>query len=65
MSKKKKYEVKENETVSDCLDRMKADGYVPTRRMEKPVFKEVKKNGKVIQEPYRQQIIFEAKLMEK
>lgn len=64
MSKKKRYEVEEHESIAECLNRMQADGYTPIRRIEKPVFKEVKKNGKVIQEPYRQKIMFEARQIE-
>lgn len=49
MSEKKKkkamYEVGENETIADCLDRMKKDGYMPVRRIEKPIFEETVKNG--------------------
>ncbi|WHY72752.1 NETI motif-containing protein [Fictibacillus enclensis] len=60
--KKKKFEVEPGETISDCLDRMAGEGYSPVRRMEEPVFKEVKKNGKMVQEYYEQRIVFEGKL---
>ena len=60
-NKKKLYEVNENETLSDCLDRMSKEGYTPTRRLEKPIFKEVMKNGEVAYEPAGRQIVFEAK----
>ncbi len=63
--KKQLYEVGENESIDECLDRMKKDGYVPVRRMEKPIFKEVKKDGAAEYEPAGRQIIFEAKLLEK
>ena len=60
-NKKKLYEVNENETLSDCLDRMSKEGYTPTRRLEKPIVKEVMKNGEVAYEPAGRQIVFEAK----
>ncbi|MFZ4453472.1 NETI motif-containing protein [Salibacterium aidingense] len=60
MAKKKRFEVEEGETIADCLARMKAEGYIPVRRMEKPVFQEVKQNGKTERIPVKQQIIFEA-----
>ncbi|COG42059.1 Uncharacterised protein [Streptococcus pneumoniae] len=31
---KKKFEVLENETITDCLARMEQEGYAPSRRME-------------------------------
>ena len=43
---KKKFEVLENETITDCLARMEQEGYAPSRRMEEPIFHEVKKDGK-------------------
>ncbi|CAI9392000.1 NETI motif-containing protein [Niallia sp. Sow4_A1] len=60
MSKKKRFEVQINETINDCLERMKKEGYTPIKRMEKPVFKEIKVNGQMSYEPVSQQIIFEA-----
>ena len=48
------YEVEENETIDDCLKRMKTQGYMPTGRREKPVFQEV--NGEYL--PIRQIIQF-------
>lgn len=56
-----KYKVNDNETIADCLQRMKADGYMPTRRIEKPIYKE-NKDGKY--EVYRQEIQFVGKLIE-
>ncbi|MEO4055582.1 NETI motif-containing protein [Solibacillus sp. CAU 1738] len=39
MSKKQVwYEVQENETIEQCLDRMDRDGYMPFGRKEEPVF---------------------------
>lgn len=35
------YEVEENETIEQCLERMKKDGYMPFGRREEPVFEEV------------------------
>ncbi len=60
--KKKKFEVLENETIASCLDRMKAEGYVPVRRMEEPVFQENSRNGKKEVEVLRQKVTFEGKL---
>ncbi|CJC48269.1 Uncharacterised protein [Streptococcus pneumoniae] len=34
---KKKFEVLENETITDCLARMEQEGYAPSRRMEEPI----------------------------
>ncbi|WP_411842358.1 NETI motif-containing protein [Salinicoccus sp. HZC-1] len=58
--KKKKFNVEGNESLSDCLDRMRAEGYAPVRRMERPVF--IEKNGEKIVD--HQEIIFEGKLTE-
>ncbi|SDH77864.1 NETI protein [Alteribacillus persepolensis] len=60
--KKKRFEVKEDETIDACLSRIFEEGYMPVRRMEKPVFQEVNKNGKIEKIPVKQQIIFETKL---
>lgn len=62
--KKRMYEVGEHESIDDCLNRMKKEGYAPVRRMEKPIFKEVEKNGAMDYEPAGRQIIFEAKPVE-
>ncbi|WP_100371648.1 NETI motif-containing protein [Bacillus sp. FJAT-45037] len=66
MSKKKKmkFEVGENETINDCLDRMTKEGYQAVRRMEEPVFEEKKVGRTVEYIPVRQKIIFEGKLLE-
>ncbi|MEH7353888.1 NETI motif-containing protein [Neobacillus drentensis] len=65
MSKKKvQFEVQENESIEDCLNRMKQQGYVPVRRTEKPIFQEVKKGNETIYEPIGRQIVFEAKLID-
>ncbi|WP_349409286.1 NETI motif-containing protein [Pseudalkalibacillus sp. SCS-8] len=60
--KKKKFEVQENESIADCLDRMKEEGYMPVRRMEEPVFQESKQKGKKDVEYLRQKVVFEGKL---
>ncbi|PLT27494.1 NETI motif-containing protein [Peribacillus deserti] len=59
--KKVNFEVGEHESIDECLERMKAEGYTPVRRMEKPIFKEVMKNGNVEYEPFGRRIVFEAK----
>ncbi|MGB7999946.1 MAG: NETI motif-containing protein [Anaerobacillus sp.] len=58
--KKKKFEVQENESLSDCLKRMDNEGYMPVRRREEPVFKE--SSGSKQPELCGQKIIFEGKL---
>ncbi|MDM5227676.1 NETI motif-containing protein [Cytobacillus sp. NJ13] len=58
------FEVQENETIDQCLERIQKAGYIPVRRTEKPIFKEVKTGGKVDYEPAGRQIIFEAKRAE-
>ncbi|MEG0260542.1 MAG: NETI motif-containing protein [Lysinibacillus sp.] len=61
MSKKQMwYEVEENETIEQCLERMKRDGYMAVGRKEEPMFHLV--NG----EPtyLRQKIKFKAVSLE-
>ena len=58
--KKKKFKVEENESIRDCLERMKAEGYTPVRRSEVPVFKE--ENGRHVVS--HQQIEFEGRRIE-
>jgi NETI protein len=60
---KKKFAVETGESLSDCLDRMAKEGYTPVRRMEEPVFHEVKRNGRLEPEVKEQRIIFEGKLI--
>jgi hypothetical protein len=63
MSKKKQkmnFEVQENETIEQCLDRMKKQGYTPIRRMEKPIFQEIINGKETEYKPVGRQIIFEA-----
>jgi hypothetical protein len=65
MSRKKiQFEVQENETIEQCLDRMKQQGYSPIKRIEKPIFQEVKNGGEINYEPVGRQIVFEGQLME-
>lgn len=62
--KKCLFEVEENETIDQCLERIKKSGYFPVRRTEKPIFKEVKSGSETIYEPAGRQIVFEAKKIE-
>lgn len=57
---KKRFEVLEGEKVSDCMDRIKKEGYSPIRRSEQPVFKEVITNGEKTFVHHGQKIIFDA-----
>ncbi|MGG3889343.1 NETI motif-containing protein [Metabacillus fastidiosus] len=61
--KKQKFFVEENETINDCLKRIEEEGYIPVRRIEEPVFKEVVENGKIEVVPYGRKIVFEGKLV--
>jgi hypothetical protein len=64
MAKKKNkqtFYVQQEETVEECLDRIAAEGFMPVRRMEKPVFEEQTINGEKQYVPVRQEISFEAK----
>ncbi|KIL72372.1 NETI motif-containing protein [Bacillus badius] len=62
MSKKKKFYLQENETIDACLQRMSAEGYIPVRRMEQPIFKEEVVNGEKKYTPVGREIIFEGKI---
>lgn len=53
-----KFEVKDNETIAQCLERMKEEGYMPVKRFQKPIFRE---NDKGEIEVYKEQIIFTGK----
>lgn len=53
-----KFEVKDNETILECLQRMKEAGYTPVKRFQKPIFKE-NDQGEI--EVYKEQIIFTGK----
>ena len=61
---KMQFEVQANESIEDCLNRMKKLGYTPVRRTEKPIFQEIKKGSETIYEPIARQIIFEGLLIE-
>ncbi|PNZ83380.1 Uncharacterised protein [Staphylococcus microti] len=56
-----KFRVEVDETIQDCLARMREAGYMPVKRYEKPVFKE-NKDGSV--EVLRQEIVFTGKKLE-
>jgi hypothetical protein len=62
MSKKKTvwFEVKEGESIEECLSRLAAEGYIVAGRKEEPLFEEV--NGEYI--PVRQLIQFKGVLAE-
>ncbi|OCA82978.1 hypothetical protein A8F94_17680 [Bacillus sp. FJAT-27225] len=57
MGKKQMFEVLENESIDECLNRMKAQGFRPVRRIEKPIFKE--EGSDIV--PAGRQIVFEGK----
>jgi len=63
--KKVNFEVQENETIEECLNRMNKQGYYPTRRTEKPIFKEVIIGKETSYEPAGRRIIFEAQIADK
>lgn len=63
--RKRSFEVMENESISQCLERMEKEGYKPSRRMEEPIFQEVVKDGHKEILPIGKKIIFEGKLVEK
>ncbi|MFJ5623229.1 NETI motif-containing protein [Peribacillus loiseleuriae] len=66
MSKKKKevFEVEEGESIDACLERIKAAGYTPIKRVEKPIFAEEKEKGETVYKPVSRKIVFEALLKE-
>lgn len=41
MTKKKMFFVQENESIDECLIRMQRKGFIPIRRIEQPIFKEI------------------------
>jgi len=55
---KKQFEVQENETIPECIERMKKEGFQPVRRIEKPIFKEAIQENKKDYIPISQKIIF-------
>lgn len=61
MSKKQVwFEVMENETPTQCIERMRTKGYIPIARKEEPVFQYV--NGEITY--FRQKIAFKGALLE-
>ncbi|MGH2319655.1 NETI motif-containing protein [Planococcus sp. 4-30] len=48
------FEVEEHESITECLDRMKAEGYAAVGRKEEPLFEEI--NGQPV--PIRQIVKF-------
>ena len=54
--KKKTFEVNEHESIEECLERIRKEGYTPVRKIEKPIFRE-DENGI---NPVDRTIIFEA-----
>jgi hypothetical protein len=62
MTKKKQlwFDVEENETIEQCLERMKKEGYMPFGRREEPIFHEVNGQPTVL----RQKIQFKGILIE-
>jgi hypothetical protein len=64
IQKKMQFEVLENETIDACISRMQQQGYIPVRRIEKPIFQEIKKGNESIYEPIGRQIVFEGRVIE-
>jgi hypothetical protein len=62
--RKERFEVLDTETIEECLERMRKEGYQPIRRMEKPIFEERMVNSNKEYVPVKQQIIFEGLLVE-
>ncbi|MEZ0479695.1 NETI motif-containing protein [Planococcus sp. SSTMD024] len=54
------FEVQEHETMEDCLNRMKQEGYMAVGRKEEPLFEEI--NGEPV--PVRQIIKFKGNKIE-
>ncbi|WP_138417814.1 NETI motif-containing protein [Aquibacillus sediminis] len=59
---KKRFELQDGESIDQCLDRIKSQGYTPIRRTEQPIFQEVEQNGEVSYQPHGRKIIFDAVL---
>lgn len=58
---KKVYQVEKNETIDQCLTRIQKDGYMPVKRTEKPIFKEIQEGNEVKYIPVGRHIIFEVR----
>ncbi|WP_370646126.1 NETI motif-containing protein [Sporolactobacillus sp. STSJ-5] len=56
---KKQFTVGEDETINQCLERMKAEGYAPIRRTERPIFRETESGPECI----GRQCVFDGKLI--
>lgn len=54
------FEVQEHETMEECLNRMKQEGYIAVGRKEEPLFEEI--NGEPV--PVRQIIKFKGNKIE-
>ncbi|WP_163100843.1 NETI motif-containing protein [Peribacillus alkalitolerans] len=61
---KKTFEVGQDETIDACLDRMRNEGYMPVKRIEKPIFQEVKEGNQTGFEPIFRKIVFEGRKIE-
>lgn len=61
--KKQKFTVGEHESIDDCLNRMRQDGYFPVKRMEEPIFKEEIRDKEVEAVLCGRKIVFEGKLL--
>ncbi|WP_079525807.1 NETI motif-containing protein [Halobacillus hunanensis] len=57
---KKRFEVRDNESIDQCLERINNEGYTPVRRAEEPIFQEVVHNGEKNLEPVGRIIVFHA-----
>jgi hypothetical protein len=56
---KKRFTVGDGETLDECLDRMKREGYTPIRRTEQPIFRETANGPECI----GRQCVLEGKLI--
>ncbi|MGM0524135.1 MAG: NETI motif-containing protein [Bacillota bacterium] len=61
--KKERFIKQTNESLDDCLDRIKQAGYMPVRRVEKPIFEEVLENGSKVNKVVSSDITFDAILI--
>ncbi|WP_163528676.1 NETI motif-containing protein [Halobacillus ihumii] len=57
---KKRFEVRDNESLDQCLKRISNEGYTPVRRAEEPIFQEVVQNGEKNLEPVGRVTVFHA-----
>lgn len=61
--KKERFIKQTNESLDDCLNRIKQAGYMPVRRVEKPIFEEVLENGLKVNKVVSSDITFDAILI--